>query len=737
MVGALSPLGIAASLPSELVVEEVLVTAQKREQSLQDIPLSVTVFGGEDLQNAGVSDLQSLEIIEPTLVIRSSTDESRGASIRIRGVGTSGNNTGLEGSVGVFLDGVYLSRAGIAMNDLIDIEKVEVLRGPQGTLFGKNTSSGAIVINTQKPEFETGGALRVSYGNYRARVASGTVTGALVEDSLAGRLTFSANYRDGQVKDVNTRREYNDRDRRTARGQLLFTPSESLDVRVIADVGKKDERCCASPYSEYGPRQSNIEQTGGTTVSRDPFDREIAIDGDHTNSTDEYGLSSEIAWHRDAITLTSISSFRNYKYDIETDGDRSDVDIVNTFLDADIDTATQEFRVQGIGSMVDWLAGIYLFSERVSDDSQTLYGADTGDFFASFVANPNAKATIRNSYVQGDGATVNEFSQKARGWSVFTHNRFVMSENFDFDFGLRYNKERKEGAGRFESRSTSLCNQAGGLRALAILCPVPDFDTRVDYEAVTGTLKASYVLQEGKRIYAGYSRGFKAGGVNLNRSAGLSNFEFDPEIADSVEIGGKFSLFDRRVRLNFAAYLSEFKDFQLNTFDGVTTVVSNEAGVESEGFEVDLTAAVAPGIYVMAGGAYNDSHYTRDTVDPSLAGRQISNAPKVTLTTGMSYLRPLIGTTLNLFGDANVRYQEGVNTGSDLDDQKYQPDFVVVNMRLGVEAQDGQWRTSVWGRNVFDEEYFAVVIDAPGQAGSYQAFLAQPATYGVTAEFVF
>lgn len=716
------------------IVEEVVVTAQKREQSLQDVPLSVSVFDGESLLDAGVSDLQSLETVEPTISIRASTDESRGASIRIRGVGTSGNNPGLEGSVGVFLDDVYLSRSGIAMNDLVDIEKIEVLRGPQGTLFGKNTSSGALVITTKKPEFEVGGKIRASYGSYDSFTTSGTLTGPLLDNRVAGRISFSHNQADGQIEDLNTGKEFNNRDRQTLRGQLLVTPQDSLEVRLIGDIGKKDERCCASPYSTHGPRQTNIEQSGGTTTSSDPFDREIAINGDHLNSTDEHGISADVRWNQGDFQLTSISSYRSYEYEIVTDGDRSDVDIVNTNVDTEIDTYTQEFRIQHTTESVDWMAGVYLFSEDILDMSQSLYGADTGNYFASFTPNPDAQQMIRDSYIEGEGALSNKLEQEATGWSIFTHNRFIVSENLDIDFGVRYNEEKKEGGGTFVSQSTSLCQQTGGLRSLAIICPVPDFNTDVDYEAVTGTLKFSYALSDSMRIFGGYSRGFKSGGINLNRAAGSSNFEFDPETADSFEVGGKFELFDRRVRLNVTGYLAKFDDYQLNTFDGTTTIVSNEAGVKSEGFEIDILAALTQGLFLTGGVAYNDSYYTDDTVDPNLAGKQLSNAPKWTATTGLSYQHQL-GASMKLIGDLNVRYQEGVNTGSDLAPEKYQSDYAVVNMQIGAGNIDDEWKVIFWGRNIFDKDYYAVVIDAPGQAGSYHAFLGAPAMFGVSLEF--
>ncbi len=734
-------------------LEEIIVTAQKREQSLQDVPLAVSAFSGRELLQSGVIDTQDLESVNSSLVIRSSTDESRGSVLRIRGVGTTGNNSGLEGSVGVFVDGVYLSRTGIAMNNLVDIERVEVLRGPQGTLFGKNTSSGAIAIFTKKPDFENSGMLSVSYANNNDLKLKGSINGELMPDLLAGRLAFTSHTRDGHIDNVapatlaTSGDEYNDRDRQTLRGQLLLTPDDSVDVRLIVDHGEKDESCCASPYSEFGARQAAVNAAAITLgiatqeqmdaiTSLSPFDRKVATDKAYSNVTEESGASIEVNWDFNGINLSSISGYRNYEFSVDLDGDRSLLDIANTKVNSEVETLSQEFRVNGVSGGLDWMLGAYLFSEEISELSSTLYGAHTGEFFSGFVGSAGAKALIRSSYVEGDGAVSNNFKQQTDGYSIFSHNNIDISDVMMLTFGLRYNTEEKEGSGVFVSNSTPLCSNPGPLGALGFICPVPDFRSNNDYSETTGTLKLSYSLNDSALTYLSYARGFKAGGINLNRAAGLSIVEFLPETVDTGELGVKAELLDGRLRLNTAVYYSEYENFQLNTFDGVTTIVSNAAGVRSHGAELDLTAKITRGLVATLSYAYNDTQYTGDTVDPVLAGEQLSAAPKSTATIGATYRRSVADNLLG-FVNVNARYQTGSNTGSDLDPQKFQSDFMVANMRFGLRDKAGDWELAVWGKNITDEEYFAVVIDSPGQAGSYNAFVAAPASYGLAATYNF
>lgn len=717
-----------------LVIERIEVTAQKRIQSIQDVPIALSAFNGEELEEAGVITFQDLETVSPSLNIRSSTNESRGSSIRIRGVGTTGNNTGLEGSVGIFIDGVYLSRAGIAMNDLMDIERVEILRGPQGTLFGKNTSTGAISISTRLPDFDYEAELGLQYGSNNDQKVKGSVTGGLVEDKLAGRFSFTHHTSDGEIEDINTNISYNDKDRWTTRGQLLFTPQEDVSLRIIADYGEKDENCCASPHLQYGPTAALLEALGGTLAGADPFERKVAVNGEHYNYAKEYGTSAELNWELDSALLTAISSYRNYSYDIATDGDRSDLDLNNTSVSSEVKATTHELRLQGEKGIMNWMLGLYFFEEDIVEQSNSLYGSMLGEYVSNLAPLPaQTKAYVASTYIEGGGAVLNDFSQETDGWAIFTHNDFTLTEKLNLTAGLRYNSEKKKGSGKFTTESSSLCGHAQ-LGALGFLCPVDDFDSNTKYEEVTGTLKLSYSLNDDAMLFGGYSHGFKAGGINLSRDAKI--YEFLPEKVDSWELGVKSEFFDNLVRTNISTYYSEFKDYQLNTYDGTSFTISNAAGVISKGIELDVTAIVSENLMIQAGYAYNDARYTNDTIDGELAGRQINSAPKNTVTLAFLYSKELTENT-DVFANINGRNQSGANTGSNLAPEKYQDAYTIINARVGIRAMDDSWELALYGKNVLDEEYMNVAIDTPAQSGSLNAYIGQEASYGISATFRF
>lgn len=724
------------SSESDLAIERIEVTAQKRVQSIQEVPIALSAFNGDELTEAGIVTVQNIQNISPSLSISSSTSESRNSTIRIRGVGTTGNNTGLESSVGVFVDGVYLSRTGIAMNDLLDIERIEVLRGPQGTLFGKNTTSGALSITTSLPEFDYSAFVGLTYGSDNLKKIKGSVTGSLVDDQLAGRFAFTRNTSDGYIDDINTGIDYNNKNRYTMRGQLLFTPQDDISLRIIADYGKKDEDCCASPYLQYGPTKPLIPALGGTIASENPFDRKVAVNDFYHNDTENYGISGELKWDFEDTYLTLISSYRNDSYLTLADGDRSDMDLINSTTASEVEAVTTELRIQGTSGFWNWMTGIYLFSEDISEQSDLLYGTQMGDYFSAFVPTPGLKALVSSSYVEGGGAVLNDYSQDTKGWSIFTHNDFELSDDLTVTAGIRYNSETKKGGGEFISDSTVLCHYPAPLSALGFLCPVPDYTSDKTYDEVTGTLKMSYKLDKNLMFYGGYSRGFKAGGINLDRDAGLSNFEFLPETVDSFELGFKSEFLDNRVRFNAAMYYSEFNDFQISTFDGISYVVSNAAGATSKGAELDVTALLTEELMVEISYAYNDAQYTDDTIDPKLAGQQLSNAPESIATIVFSYDKELTN-DLNGFANLNARYQSGTNTGANLDPDKYQSAYTVTNARLGIRSMDDSWEVALWANNLLDEDYSVLVIDAPGQKGSLTTFLGQSATYGIDVMFRF
>ena len=245
------------------VVEEIVVTATKRVESIQDVPIAVSAFAGEDLEQRGVQDLYGLQEVAPSVAVYSSNSTSNGGTLRIRGVGTTGNNPGLEAAVGTFIDGVYRSRAGLAFSDLVDLERVEILRGPQGTLFGKNTVAGALNIITRKPEFNNSLSGGIGAGSRGGRELDLIGNAVLVPDVLAGRFSYAYRERDGYYEDLDSDEAYDNRDRHALRGQLLWTPSAAVEVRAIADYTAKNETCCPAAFWIAGPTSAVIAALGG------------------------------------------------------------------------------------------------------------------------------------------------------------------------------------------------------------------------------------------------------------------------------------------------------------------------------------------------------------------------------------------------------------------------------------------------------------------------------------------
>ncbi|MGZ8312891.1 MAG: TonB-dependent receptor, partial [Allosphingosinicella sp.] len=396
--------------------ENIVITAQGRRQLLQDVPIAVQAVGGEQMQNSGATDIRQLNQLAPSLLVSSTGSEANG-SARIRGIGTVGDNPGLESSVAVFIDGVYRSRSGIGLSELGELERVEVLRGPQGTLFGRNASAGLIHVITRRPEFEFGGFAELSYGNYDAIRAAGGVTGPISE-SFAFRADAVYARRDGFYTVVNptagTESDVNDRDRLFTRAQLLFEPNDDVSVRLIGDYTTRDESCCGAVYLDRAtnPLIGNLNEpatpllVGGVTnpngnniinVLRDlgqplvgfsdPYSRNIYVSPgrSYRGETDDMGVSLEVNWDFGGATLTSISAWRNYESGQPGDIDYSAVDILYRGGDGvvrEFETLSQEFRFQGslFNGVLDWLVGVYYADEDLTVTDNLRFGNQYGRF---------------------------------------------------------------------------------------------------------------------------------------------------------------------------------------------------------------------------------------------------------------------------------------------------------------------------------------------------------------------
>jgi iron complex outermembrane recepter protein len=429
-------------------LEEVVVTATKREQTLQDVPVAVTVTTGETIARAAVRDVSDLASLVPSLRV-SQLQTSTNTNFIIRGFGNGANNPGIEPSVGVFIDGVYRSRSAGSIGDLVDVQRVEVLRGPQSTLFGQNASAGVISVVTQKPQFELGGFLEVGLGNYNERVLKGKVTGPL-NDDLAFSLTGSLNQRDGYFVNLTNNAKLNNRDRWDLRGQLLWDLDE-VEVRLIADMSKLDELCCGVSNLLNGPTGALVQNPAfgngkiypGTANSPGlPFDRKAFLNKNPVNVVENDGLSLHVDWTRDAFVLSSISALRNQKTDFDYDFDFTGADLGRTNRNVgDIRSISQELRLSfDNGGAVRGLAGAYYLNEKVDYDNIIQFGSNmrgyaNGLTFASS-GNPNALAGLEAAL----GLPTGTFFAANVGSSIFTRQEsdaYTLFGQLEADLGER------------------------------------------------------------------------------------------------------------------------------------------------------------------------------------------------------------------------------------------------------------------------------------------------------------
>jgi outer membrane receptor protein involved in Fe transport len=553
-----------AAPPTDYGVEEITITATKRSQNIQDVPIAVTAITAEGLQARGITDVKDLQQAAPSLVITDSNSTTNGGVIRIRGMGTSGNNPGLESAVGSFIDGVFRARAGLALQDLIDVERVEVLRGPQGTLFGKNTSAGLIHIITKQPEFEWGGHVQGSIGNLDLRKAEASVTGPLIENLLAFRLAGAVHVRNGYYHDINSNDTFADRDRWTLKGQLLWTPADNLDFRFITDYTKMREHCCPATYAVVGRNAKHIVALGGhilgnsqegavdalvsgggfTTQYLDNNNLNVGTNSDPTENVNDWGLSLETNWDLDVLKVKSILAHRQTKIFRSQDVDFTDVDIL---LPGDNDeqwkTWSLEVQLSGLVDALhlDWVFGFYGSTESLDNGGAIRIGTQGAEYIGLLVGQSTGSAAIgnafRNQFNTGEGRA-NALAQVNKGYSFFTHNIFHVTDRLDFTIGARYSWERKEGsvlhagtpAGQifrspFCDRLTGFTGPGSGLRnavglslrgTVSNTCDNYSWTGSYDRDDWSGTLQVGYHLTDEINVYASASRGFKSGGFNLD-----------------------------------------------------------------------------------------------------------------------------------------------------------------------------------------------------------------------------
>ena len=540
----------------------IVITASRRAQTLQDTPVAVTVTSAETIEQAQIRDLIDLQSLVPSLRVQQNQN-SGATNFIIRGFGNGSNNPGIEPSVGVFIDGVYRSRSAAQITDLPNIERIEVLRGPQSTLFGKNASAGVISVVTQRPQFTFGGSASLTYGNYDQVVLRGDVTGP-ISDTVAFSIAGNFNRRDGYVRVLNLDTDVNDRNRWDLRGQLLFAPGDNLEIRLIGDYSRIDELCCAASNLIYGPTGAilNAINGGPAAVAEDPFSNTVRLNRLPENEIENYGASAQIDYEFDALTLTSITAYRQVRSASVDDGDFTSVDLIGsgTAVTA-IDTFTQEVRLTSdFDGPLNFLVGGFYFDEQIDFTNTLALGADARSYLN--VLARGGLTTVEGILGRPVGTTFfqpgqgirDEFSLSNRAYSIFGTLDFRPADGLTFTLGLNYTHDRKDAASNVISTEPfsaidlvalgvalgvppALANTAAnpliGLQALQFLPPFLNYpnaveDGRTRDEDLSWLVRAAYELSPNFNIYATYATGFKASSFNLSRDSRPTPEDFVP-----------------------------------------------------------------------------------------------------------------------------------------------------------------------------------------------------------------
>lgn len=751
---------------------EIIVTAQKREQRLQDVPVVVSVLNQQQLENAGVRDVKDLQTITPGLNVTSSTSPAQ-TSIRIRGVGTVGDNPGLESSVGTIVDGVYRARSGVAFGDLGELERVEVLKGPQSTLFGKNMSAGVINVISASPSFNPSAEFVGSYGNYNAWTVSGAATGGLIGDTVAGRIFALKRERDGFWKvrtgaGPRTSTRADNENNWTVRAQLLIRPTDRVDIRLIGDWSERDEDCCVNAPSIPGPTAAFVDALApdaGTLRNGKPFDRITYANRPTDFRIRDRGVSGQLDWElSDALSLTSITAYRYYKSNSGVDVDYSSADIWYRGSDGNSNqfkVFSQEARLAYNSERINSILGVFYADERLESRQNTFFGSDYERYFGLLLSggtNPNAVSALTgiapgSNFVPNTGQR--DFHRhRASSFAIFTDNTFTIADGLDLTLGIRYTDEVKRTTSHYTNSSpANACAAALARRlpaaAITALCsPTSD----VAFNDVTtqqrrpenrwaGSAKLQYRFSPTVMAYGSYANGFKSGGFNLDRARtaiGVINPDtsFATEKVESYEIGTKTSWLGQRLLANIAAFYQTYTDFQLNTYTGVSFVVTSIPKVTSKGVDLDLLFNTGiQGLTLNAGATYADTKFG-DFPPPlpnltRLSGNQLPYAAKWNVTAGFTSKQPMTS-DLNFLSSASLKWTSSYNTGSNLDPLKVQQPFALLNARVGIEPTNEAWSLEVWAQNLTNSNYYQVIVDQPLQSGTYGAFIGQPRLYGVT-----
>ncbi|MET1069804.1 MAG: TonB-dependent receptor [Pseudomonas prosekii] len=745
---AAAPAGKPAADSAQL--ETVTVTTRRREESSQDVPTPMSVVSGQALETQRVYRIQDLQQLVPSVNV--AYMHARQSSVSIRGLGNNPASDGLEGSVGLYIDNVYLGRPGMAVFDLMDIEQLEVLRGPQGTLFGKNTTAGVINISTRAPSFTPERSIETSVGEDGYFQTKGTISGPL-NDQLAGRFSAYRTRSDGDIKNEFNGHDLNGGSREGFRGQLLYKPNESFNLRWIGDYNEEDSSAGTRVLYNTGPTingvnlyESRAAAAGATLVNGSH--RKVNLDNDQHVTVHQGGTSLEANWSLPSdFTLTSISSYRWWNFTPRNDDGLNVPASYNAGVSVEDKQYSQEFRLASPkGEFFDYVLGAYYFGNDLDNKSFANYGP---------------QADIWNGTPAGALANVDSVGKghiKTDSFALFAQGTWHLTPRLDFTAGVR---------GTYEEKNASVTRAApvGGAAVTGAAATARrgrtgayDSGDLNQYSASpSGLLNLSYRFTDDLLGYATVSHGEKSGGVNLAvgsaPTAGADSLLIGTERANNAELGFKSTLWDRRLQLNANVFWTQVNAYQTNAYDAANRVqyLTNAGSVRSRGVEFESTLVPLRGLTLNINGSYNDVSYLsyKDAPCPP----EISQAPGAPASCDLSG-HQVVGAS-KWIGNANGEYKWNLSSGLEeyvtasyafrskavgtVEDSDYGqiPSYAVVNLSTGLRGDfnQGQWDVSLWLKNAFDKTYYTTLWT--GGNGGYEGLLGTPRTLGLTGRYDF
>ena len=774
---AASPPPAAAAQPDD-TLSAVVVTARLRRENAQTVPVPMSVISGATLDLQRIQTPTELNQVSANLNITQANP--RQTILSIRGVGgTTQVSDGLDSSVGVYEDGVYLGRPGEFAYNYFDIDQINVLRGPQGTLFGRNTTGGAITIDTKAPAFTYGAVAQADFGNYDLRQFQAAVTGPLIDDKLAFRLTGYDSQRDGFLYDRVRGMHENALDGYGGRLQLLFTPTNDFSYRLIAAYNRDDAPQGAYQFlgdlpvsaSGFNFSRSAALVAPGYAPPANPYNRIVDNDAQQYDRTHQFLISGEGNWtFGRGYKLTSITAYQNWTFYPSNDADFTALPIAtNTNYIDHAEQFSQELRLASpTGDRVEWVAGLYYFHQKVAGKFDTMNQADAWAFnsvLAGLANGSAARAASLSAVLNGFNYLTYE-TPSSDSYAAFGQAVWHISDRWALTAGFRDTYETKTQAiNAFDGGNTQLqtcantglnCNflgyplsQADAVKAAqAFTTGVANFGS--DNNLLSGLVSLSWQWRPDVMTYVTYSHSEQSAGVNVGllTSQLLANGATEvvaPEGADNYEVGIKSALLNRRLTLNLDGFWEEISNYQTNAVflinGSAKQALTNAGGIRSRGFEMDAAFAVSPSLKVRASGAYTDAEYTSYNNAPcapeqtaaglsvcSLTGRPVANTPRYIFNLAADYTHEIVRDVIG-YATADYSYRSGQELLTDDSSVGRINGYAVVDARVGVRFGAGRYDLSMWARNLFQANYLTNIQE---NNGAYLGYLGDPRTFGAS-----